>query len=127
MKLLTKLTTVVVVDDIEDCLPEWEALGHQVSVRVPETGRLGFVILAGKACELMLQTRASLKEDLPEIAKRKPGHLLYGETPSLTRAKKALPKARVIVDERTTFYGAKETWLELEGGVFLGLAEHKDS
>lgn len=127
MKLLAKLTTVVVVDDIEVCLPAWEALGHRVSVRVPETGKLGFVILAGKASELMLQTRASLKQDLPEIAERDPGHLLYAETASLARAKKALPTARVIIDERTTFYGAKESWLELDGGVFLGLAEHADS
>jgi hypothetical protein len=36
-----------------------------------------------------------------------------------------LADARVIVDERMTFYGAKETWLELAGGMFLGLAEHR--
>jgi hypothetical protein len=124
MKTLTELTTVLIVDAIEPCLPTWEALGYTVSVRVPETGTLGFVILKGEPGELMLQTRDSLKEDLPTIAKSEPELVLYGKAPSLDAAKKSLPNARVLIEERVTFYGAKEAWFELEGGVFLGVAEH---
>jgi hypothetical protein len=126
MKTLTQLTTVLVVDAIEPCLPTWEALGYSVAVRVPETGTLGFVILKGEPGELMLQTRDSLKEDLPAVAKSNPGLVLYGRAPSLEHAKKSLSNARVLIEERVTFYGAKETWFELEGGVFLGVAEHSD-
>lgn len=125
MKNLTKLTTLLVVDRIEACLPDWEALGFAVSVRVPESGTAGFVILKGpNDSELMLQTRASLAEDLPVVARKKPSFVLYGDVDKLARARKALGKARVLVEERSTFYGATESWLELESGVILGLSEH---
>jgi len=118
-----KLTTLFVVDRIEPCLPAWEALGYRVIVRVPEVGPLGFVILKSKLGELMLQTKKSLAADLPSVAKRKPRSLLYADVTSLTEAKKALRGATVLVPRRKTFYGATEAWLELEGGVILGLAE----
>ena len=121
---LDKLTTLLVVDRIETCLPTWEKLGYTVAVRVPEQGAADFVILNGKPGGLMLQTRKSLGADLPGIAEKKPGFVLYADVASLAEAKKALPDAKVIVSERKTFYGATESWVELEGGVFLGLAEH---
>lgn len=119
-----KLTTLFVVDRIEPCLAQWEALGYKVAVRVPDAGPLGFVILKSKLGELMLQTKKSLAEDLPSVARKKHSTLLYADVPSLTEAKKALPDAEVLVPRRKTFYGATEAWLELEGGVILGLAEH---
>jgi hypothetical protein len=121
---LDKLVTLLVVDDIEACLPAWQALGYAVRVRVPDTGPLGFVILASKLGELMLQTKRSLAEDLPAVAARRPTCLLYGDVSSLAEVKKALRGAAVIVPRRKTFYGATEAWLELEGNVILGLAEH---
>ena len=121
---LSKLTTLLVVDSIEACLPTWKAVGYSVRVKVPETGTLDFVILVSASGELMLQTKKSLKEDLPGVAQLNPTHLLYADVKSLSSAKKALEAARVIVAERTTFYGAKEAWLELEGGAVLGLSEH---
>jgi hypothetical protein len=122
---LDKLTTLLVVDRIEPCLPSWEKLGYAVKARVPETGEANFVMLQGKAGELMLQTQRSLADDLPAIAQKKPAFLLYADVGSLATAKKVLPDAKVIVSERKTFYGAKEAWVELAGGVFLGLAEHE--
>ncbi|MGC4091100.1 MAG: hypothetical protein QM756_25140 [Polyangiaceae bacterium] len=121
---LNKLTTLLVVESIEACLPTWQSLGYAVQVRVPEAGTLDFAILSSEAGELMLQTRRSLKDDLPDVDKLRPSHLLYADVASLDQAKKALPRARVIVSERSTFYGAKEAWLELEDGCVLGLAEH---
>src|SRR4051794_31370432 len=121
---ISKLTTILIVDAIEPCLPQWTAAGYSIAARVPDSGPPGFVILAGPAGELMLQTHDSLAEDLPDIAARRPSTLLYGEVASLENAKKALASAKVIVAKRTTFYGATESWLELEGGVFLALAEH---
>lgn len=121
---LDKLTTLLVVDVIEPCLETYRALGYEVTVRVPDTGLAGFVILHGKAGELMLQTRASLTEDLPAIAKTNPSHLLYAEVASLAAAEKTLAAHRVVVPRRKTFYGANETWVELENGIILGLAEH---
>jgi hypothetical protein len=122
---LDKLTTLLVVDRIEDCLPTWEKLGYSVSVRVPTSGAAGFVILHGAAGELMLQTRASLADDLPAVAARHPSFLLYADVKSLSAARKTLSGATVIVAERETFYGANESWLELEQGTILGLAQHE--
>jgi len=121
---LDKLTTLLVVEAIEPCLATWKNLGYEVSVRVPEHGELGFVILSSKAGELMLQTKASLAEDLPAVAGKRPSHLLYGDVSSLAQAEKALAGATTIVPHRKTFYGANEIWFELEGGAILGLAEH---
>jgi hypothetical protein len=114
-----------VVDAIEPCLPSWENLGYRVTVRVPKDGPLGFVILKGSPGELMLQSRASVREDLPVVSKMKPEVLLYADVRSIAAAKKALPNAKVLVAERKTFYGATEAWPELPGGTILGLAEHQ--
>lgn len=128
MKSLKKLTTLLVVDEIEACLPTWQALGYSLTVRVPESGTMGFAILKGPssgAAELMLQTRESLREDLPSVASKKPSFLLYADVDSLAQARGALKDdAHVLVEERETFYGATESWLELTGGVILGLSQH---
>ena len=124
--VLKKLTTLFVVDRIEACLPQWEGLGFSIVDRVPESGPAVFVILHGAAGNVMLQTRESLAEDLPDIAARRPGSLLYAEVASLAEARKALHGATVIIAERKTFYGATESWVELEGGIFLGLSQHAD-
>jgi hypothetical protein len=121
---LKKLTTLLVVDAIEPCLAPWQALGYRVVTRVPETGTADFAILASAAGELMLQTRASLQDDLPAVATSRPSFLLYADVASLTEAKAALEGARVLVSQRQTFYGATEAWLQLEGGAVIGLSEH---
>jgi hypothetical protein len=122
--MLKKLTTVLIVDAIEAQLPSWEKLGYAIVTRVPERGTLDFVILNGKAGELMLQTSRSLAEDVPAIAARKPSSLLYADVDSLAETKRALAGVEVIIEQRKTFYGATESWLSLPGGTFLGLAEH---
>jgi hypothetical protein len=124
ISMLQKLTTLLVVDAIEAQLPTWQKLGYQVTVRVPEKGAAGFVILVGPIGELMLQTRASLQDDLPDVATRKPDFLLYADVASLAEAKQSLADASVIVAKRQTPYGATEAWLELPGGAILGLSEH---
>jgi len=121
---LTKLTTLLVVDSIEACLPTWQALGFEITVRVPDAGTLDFVILNDGRKELMLQTTSSLKDDLPDVAALKPAFVLYADVNSLERARKTLSSARTLVQERKTFYGATESWLVLPGNVVIGLAQH---
>jgi hypothetical protein len=123
---LKKLTTLLIVDAIEPALGTWRKLGYEVTVRVPEQGTLGFVILVGPPGEIMLQTRASLAEDLPAVAKLAPSHLLYGDVASLSQAETALSDATVMVPRRKTFYGATEIWWRLQDGVVLGLNESAD-
>jgi hypothetical protein len=50
--------------------------------------------------------------------------VLYADVDSLAKARNALKGAEILVEERTTFYGATESWLELPGGAILGLSKH---
>jgi hypothetical protein len=62
---MTKITPILVVDEIEPSLRLWvDRLGMQKVVEVPEGDRLGFVILAGDGLELMLQTRESIEKEV---------------------------------------------------------------
>lgn len=124
--MLSKITPVRVVDRIEPCLAFWcGALGYEKVVEVPHEGALGFVILAGPAGQIMLQTRASLAVDLPAVASRNPELVLYAEVPSLAPVKQALSGAEVLVDERTTFYGARETVVvDPEGAIVIFAEKH---
>lgn len=121
---IKKLTTILIVDAIEPHLPGWQKLGLAVSVRVPEEGPLGFVILSGRGSELMLQTRASLREDLPAVFELEPQMLFYADVTTLEQARTALGKHRALVKERTTFYGALESWVVLASGEIVGLSQH---
>lgn len=122
--MLSKMTPVRIVDRIEPCLPFWcDALGYERGVEVPHDGALGFVILGGPAGEVMLQTRASLAADLPSVAARDPELVLYAEVPSLAAVKEALPNVEVLVEERTTFYGARETVVVDPQGAIVIFAE----
>jgi uncharacterized glyoxalase superfamily protein PhnB len=110
MSNITKVTPVRVVDRIEPCLPFWcEALGYRKNAAVPHGGALGFVLLENDAGEVMLQTRACLADDVAAAAALEPHTVLFIEVKSLEAARKATRGAKVLVEERTTFYGTRET------------------
>ncbi len=104
-----QVTANLIVDEIEPCLPFWvERLGFQKSVEVPHEGRLGFVILKLGAAELMLQTRASIADDVAPFGEGHYRSLLYIRVDDLAPIRKALNDYPLVVPERTTFYGARE-------------------
>jgi hypothetical protein len=125
---INKTTPIFYVDAIEPALPFWSALGWKKEVGVPHHGgNLGFVILANEDRELMLQTHASLAEDLPQATSLAPKHSLYLDVASLADAKKSITGGRVLVEERDTPYGAREHWVVDPTGVLVGFAEVKSS
>jgi uncharacterized glyoxalase superfamily protein PhnB len=119
--MVTKLTPIAIVDAIEPVLPLWEGLGFARTVEVPHEGRLGFVILARDGSELMLQTRASVGDDL---GIEPPAYLLYCDVRSLAAATRAARAAgaEVLIEARSTPYGAIETWIRDAAGVITGLS-----
>ncbi|NOU27821.1 MAG: hypothetical protein HOO96_07955 [Polyangiaceae bacterium] len=126
MKLL-RTTQLLVVPAIEPLLPIWcERLGYAVLDEVPlrPGGPLGFTLLAQGDHHLMLQTEASLEEDLPAIAALRPTSLLYNRVASLDDAMAAMAPATPLVGPRTTFYGAREAFFVLPAGHVVGFAEH---
>jgi hypothetical protein len=122
---ITKVTPVRIVDAIEPCLGFWcDAMGYEKKIEVPHGKSLGFVLLENEAGEIMLQTRASLAEDLPTVAARNPEVVLFIEVTSLTEARKAMNKgagnAEVLVKDRKTPYGMRETVvLDPQGTVVI--------
>jgi len=122
---IKRVTTVLVVDSIEPLLPRWcDQLGFVMLAKVPRGEQLGFVLLERDGQQVMMQTRASLAEDLPAVAQREPQTLTYVDTDDLGACVAAMSTATVLVPERTTFYGAREVFFADESGRIIAFAEH---
>jgi uncharacterized glyoxalase superfamily protein PhnB len=134
--VMKNLTPVIIVDQIEPCLPFWiERLGFQKTAEVPEGDKLGFVILVKGAVEVMYQTRASVAKDLgttvapgihPASGAINPSKdlvTLYIQVEKLDPVMAALKGIEVVVPERKTFYGAREFGVREPGGIVVLFAE----
>ena len=133
---MKKLTPVLIVEEIEPCLPFWtERLGFEKVAEVPEGERLGFVILVKGKVEIMYQTRTSVANDIG-IDKGStlqsfsgainPGRDrigLYIDVENLDAIMEALKGVDVILSERRTFYGAREFGVREPGGTVVTFAE----
>ena len=121
--MMKKLTPVLIVDAIEPVLPLWTALGFATTAEVPQGNRLGFVILAKDNVELMYQTRDSVKHDEPRILERSMGASgVFIEVDKLDDI--VLPPGTdVIVQRRTTPYGATEAIVRDAAGNVIVFAE----
>jgi hypothetical protein len=123
---MKKLTPVILVEEIEPCLPFWtERLGFEVTMTVPEGNRLGFAILVAGAVEVMYQSRASVAADIPELAREPFGSRthLFIEVASLEDLLSRVEGAPVVVPRRKTFYGSEEIGLRAPCGTTVILAE----
>jgi uncharacterized glyoxalase superfamily protein PhnB len=124
---IRKATPIFVVDAITPAaIAFWEKTGWTKQVVVPEGDGVGFVLFENDGREVMLQSRASVKEDLAMQGVDVPC-ALYVDVPSLADARAECKKAggRVLIEERETFYGARETWVIDPAGVVVGYAELK--
>jgi hypothetical protein len=125
---MNKLTPNLIVERIEDQLPFWvERLGFEKTVEVPDGKQLGFVILKRGALELMLQSRASLHQDVEPIAAGPHRSVLYFDVKDLAPIRKALQGWPPVVPERTTPYGAHEIIVRDPAGNVVFFAAHGDA
>jgi len=125
---IKKTVPILCVENIEQSLPFWtDILGYKKTVEVPHQGKIGFTILVKNESEIMLQTHASVTDDLPEVAKRiRPGSIfLYSDVDSIEETIAALKTVKPLVPLRTTFYGAKEIFVIDPAGNILGFSENK--
>jgi len=88
------------------------------------TVNLGFALLARDGHHLMLQTAASLAEDVPAVAASGATHLMYNDVEGLDEVIAALPDVEILVGPRTTFYGAREVFCRIAPGQVVAFAEH---
>jgi uncharacterized glyoxalase superfamily protein PhnB len=117
---MKKLTPVLFVERIEPCLPFWvDRLGFEKTVEVPAGDGIGFCILVHGEVELMLQSRASVADDVPALSKgpfANDGLGLYLEVEDIAKVRDAVNGCEIVVPERTTFYGAREIGVRAPGG-----------
>lgn len=122
---LQKITAVLPVAAIEPSLPFWEAVGLTRTVEVPHGDALGFVILAGRDLEVMLQTHASIADDMPSLADaaRQGPTFLFIEVDDIDAIERALAGRELAFPRRTTFYGATEVGYREPGGHYVTFAQ----
>jgi uncharacterized glyoxalase superfamily protein PhnB len=122
---MKKLTPNLIVEAIEPCLPFWvDRLGFTRAVEVPHGDGIGFVILQRDGVEVMLQTRASLKGDVPALAEGPHHAVLYLEVEDLAPIRTALAGWPTVVPERKTFYGATEIIVRDPAGHVVFFSAH---
>jgi uncharacterized glyoxalase superfamily protein PhnB len=122
---MNKITPNLIVESIEDALPFWvDRLGFEKTLEVPEGNRLGFVILAQGKVEVMLQSVASVRKDVPPLAEGAHRAAVYIEVSDLAPLRAKLADWPHVVPERTTFYGAREIIVKDPAGHVVVLAAH---
>jgi uncharacterized glyoxalase superfamily protein PhnB len=129
-----KLTPIMVVKEIEPCLPFWtDRLGFEVTVTVPHEDRVGFAMLNNAGVELMYQSQASVEADLGPASETtahenlaqtlaRSTATLFIEVEALDPVITALAGADVVVPRRKTFYGMDEIFVRAPCGTLVGFA-----
>jgi uncharacterized glyoxalase superfamily protein PhnB len=120
-----KLSPVLRVKDVEAVLPFWEErLGFGRTVEIPDGDGIGFVICVRDGVEVMLQSEASAKGDMPALAgPAVPGTTaLFIEVESLEPFLKKLKPEDQVAPLRDTFYGMREAILRDPAGHVVVLA-----
>src|SRR5690349_4376482 len=122
---MKKLTPNLIVDSVEESLLFWvDRLGFDKTVEVQHEDRIGFAILRYGTLELLLQIRASLKLDVPQLAEGPHHAVLYFEVEDLAPLRKALEGWPQVIPERKTFYGAQEIIVKEPSGHVVFFSEH---
>lgn len=122
---IRKITPILLVDEIESCLPFWiDRLGFEKTAEVPHGERIGFVILQKDGTELMYQTFDSVVADLPSLSGLpRAGSVLFIEVADIDATEKAVDGCQVVVPRRKTFYGSDELFVREPGGHMVGFAQ----
>jgi uncharacterized glyoxalase superfamily protein PhnB len=130
--IVTGITTIIVVDAVEPCLPFWtERLGFETVATVPHGDALGFAMLSGDGVQLMYQSRASVEDDLGAAAPEQAGlgdelagstATLFVQVGALDAVIGALEGIEVVVPRRQTFYGMDEIFVRAPCGTLVGFA-----
>lgn len=121
-----RVTPVLLVKEIEPLLPFWmDRLGFAKTIEVPNGNKLGFVTFQKGAAEVMYQTYASVEKDAPKdmAGAAKGPTYLYMEVDDLDAVLASMKGVKVVMPERTAFYGMREFAVEDPGGHFITFAQ----
>ena len=126
---LQRLTPVLVVHSVRDCLPFWtDRLGFNITAEVPgPDGSITFAILEGSGIEIMYQSSESVLADGTITRAELDGHsvTLFITVSSLDDIERRLAGAPVVKPRHDTFYGSTEIYVKEPGGNAVGFAQMK--
>lgn len=126
---LQRLTPVLVVASVGDCLPFWtDRLGFQLTTQVPgDDGSPAFAILERDGIEIMYQSSASAIADGAMTQHDIDGHsvALFITVASIDDVERRIAGAPVAKPRHDTFYGSTEIYVKEPGGNIVGFAQMK--
>ncbi len=121
------LSPNLVVADVNKAVDYYtKTLGFSLIVSVPESGTFNWAMVMRNGVTMMFQSLPSLQEDMPGLKIQAKGSFgtFYIKIKGLDAYYKELKgKTGIVVDMRTTFYGAKEFVIKDQDGYFLCFAE----
>lgn len=123
---MESLTVNLFVRDINKTIAFYKQLGFEVMMTVPEQGDLVWVMLVNGGVTIMLQTIASMGNELPDIDRTKSGGslLFYIKLKNIrTFFEQIKDKTEVVKGLEKTFYGATEFTIKDIDGYHLTFAE----
>jgi uncharacterized glyoxalase superfamily protein PhnB len=122
-----RLTTVLLVKDIEPLIPFWvDRLGFAKTIEVPDGNKLAFAAFQKGPAEVMYQTYASVEKDAPKEVAATAGKgptYLYMEVDNLDAVLAAMKDVKLVMPVRTAFYGMREFSVQDPGGHFITFAQ----
>lgn len=125
MTTIRRISPILIVADVPPCAEFWERLGFARTAAAPHGDTIGFVIVAKDGLEVMYQSVASVRDDLPASAQSLVvgGGCLYVEVADLDATLRAVDGAPVVVPRRTTPYGMEECGVKDPGGHVILFAK----
>lgn len=123
MPTFTKITPVLLADDVDACIRFWSRLGVEATMTFPFGEKTGFAALASGDVELMYQSRAMSSAQDPKAIDRVERAIVYLEVSSLAEIEARLGDAEVVVPVRDTGHGTREFYVRDPAGNLIGFAE----
>ncbi len=124
--LITRLTPVIFVDQVEPCLAFWtDRLGFEKVAEVPgPDGKPQFAMLVRDGIEVMYQTWASLEAELPGSTGAPRGHTthLFLEVADIDQVDRAFAGVPRVAERHQTFYGMEEFAVREPSGAIVTFA-----
>ena len=126
--MIVQLTTNLPVDNIEPSVAFFAKVGFATAMRLPDKGPMTFAILANGVQQLMFQTRRGLADDHAAFqgGAIDAQIMLYITVEDAEGMASKLKEYKIVMDWRTTEYGAKEITFKEPGGHLVTFAQFPD-
>ena len=120
---LTKVTPVLLAENIEDCVEFWKDFGFEETISVPFEDGLAFVSLKNGSIEIMYQSFTFSKATNPIGIEGVNRSVIYLEADSLDEIVQIAKKYNVVIPDHKTSHGSREIYVRDPAGNLIGFAQ----